>query len=122
LIKGLRDGTIDAIISNHYPIEEEGKKLEYPYAKFGANGLETCFAALNTYATNLEIEILIDKLTSGPAAILGIEIENLVIGEKANITIFDKAREWVYEKSLSKSDNNPFLGQKLIGKVIETIV
>jgi dihydroorotase len=122
LVKGLKEGTIDAIISNHYPIEEEGKKLEYPYAKFGASGLETCFAALNTFVPSLDLEVIIQKLTEGPASILGISIDPIAVGEKANLTIFDKTKEWTFEKTLSKSQNNPFLGQKLIGKVIETIV
>jgi dihydroorotase len=122
LIKGLKENTIDAIISNHYPIEEEGKKLEYPYAKFGASGLETCFAALNTFVPSLDTEVIVEKLTTGPANILGIELEPIAIGNKASLTIFDKALEWTFTKTLSKSDNNPFLGQSLIGKVIETII
>jgi dihydroorotase len=119
LIKGLKDGTIDAIISNHYPIEEEGKKLEYTYAKFGASGIETCFAAINTYAPSLDLETLIQKLTTGPASILGIEQSPIAVGEKVNLTLFDPEAEWNYNQTYSKSNNNFFLGTTLKGKVIE---
>jgi dihydroorotase len=121
LVKGLKEGTIDAIVSNHYPIEEEGKKLEYPYAKFGASGIETCFAALNTFVPNLDTETLVERLTTGPASILGVTIDPIAVGERANLTVFDKAAEWTFDKSVSLSANNPLLGKKLVGKVIEVV-
>jgi dihydroorotase len=121
LVKGLKDDTIDAIVSNHYPIEEEGKKLEYSYAKFGASGLETVFSALNTYCVNLDLETLIYKLSYGPRQILDIECEGIQIGAKAELTLFSTSQEWKFESSSSKSKNNPFLGQFFKGKVIEVI-
>lgn len=121
LIKGLKDGLIDAIVSNHYPIEEEGKKLEFPYAKFGASGIETCFAACNTYAPSLDLETLIEKLTYGPRSILGLTAEGIKVGSAASLTLFDPTAEWVFEESQSRSANNPFLGKTLRGKVIEVL-
>ncbi len=121
LIKGLKEGTIDAIVSNHYPIEEEGKKLEFPYAKFGASGLETCFAACNTYVSGLDLEILIDKLTYGPRNIMGIESEGIAVGAAAHLTLFEPDTEWVFEESFSRSKNNPFLGKTLKGKIVDVL-
>ncbi len=121
LVKGLKDDTINAIVSNHYPIEEEGKKLEFTYAKFGASGIETLFSALNTYCPQLELETLIEKITYGPRNILGIDSEGIQIGAKAELTLFSPSTEWKYENTLSKSKNNPFLGQVFKGKVIEVI-
>ncbi len=121
LIKGLKDDSIDAIVSNHYPVEEEGKKLEFTYAKFGASGLETVFSALNTFCVNLDLETLIYKLTYGPRSILNIESDGIQVGAKADLTLFSPSTEWKFETSVSKSKNNPFLGQLFKGKVVEVI-
>jgi dihydroorotase len=121
LIKGLKDGVIDAIVSNHYPIEEEGKKLEFPYAKFGASGIETCFAACNTFVPALDMETLIYKLSYGPRSILGLTSEGIKAGSAAALTLFDPTAEWVFEESQSRSNNNPFLGKTLRGKVIDVL-
>ncbi len=121
LIKGLKDGVIDAIVSNHYPIEEEGKKLEFPYAKFGASGIETCFAACNTFVPALDMETLIYKLSYGPRSILGLTSEGIKAGSAAALTLFDPTAEWVFEDSQSRSNNNPFLGKTLRGKVIDVL-
>jgi dihydroorotase len=121
LIKGLTEGVITAISSNHAPFDAESKDLEFHYAKFGASGIETVFAALNTFCKKLPIGILIKALTEGPRSIL--ELENPIIqeGDKANLTIFDLDKEWVFDQTESSSLNNPFLGKTLIGKVIKTI-
>lgn len=121
LIKGLREGTLDAIVSNHYPIEEEGKKLEFPYAKFGASGIETCFAVCNTFASGLDLETLIDKLTYGPRAIMGIHSEGIGVGAPAHLTLFEPGTEFVFEESHSRSQNNPFLGKTLRGKIVDVL-
>ncbi len=118
LIKGLKEGTVDAIVSNHYGIEEEGKQLEFPYAKFGASGIETCFSALNTYAGNLDLETLIRSLTSGPRKILNLERGEIKQGYEGGLTLFDTEMEWTFDKTYSLSKNNPFLGERLKGKVI----
>ncbi|MBK9688261.1 MAG: dihydroorotase [Saprospiraceae bacterium] len=121
LIKALKDGVIDAIVSNHYPIEEEGKKLEFPYAKFGASGIETCFAACNTFVPALDLETLVDKLSYGPRSILGLTTEGIKAGSAAALTLFDPTAEWVFDESQSRSGNNPFLGKTLRGKVIDVL-
>ncbi len=121
LIKALKDGVVDAIVSNHYPIEEEGKKLEFPYAKFGASGIETCFAACNTFVPALDLETLVDKLSYGPRSILGLTSEGIKAGSAATLTLFDPSAEWVFDESQSRSGNNPFLGKTLRGKVIDVL-
>lgn len=121
LVKGVKEGTIDAIVSNHYPIEEEGKKLEFPYAKFGASGIETCFAALNTYAVNLDLDSVVRALTTGPRNILNLESSEIKQGYEGSLTLFDPGVEWTFDKTQSLSKNNPFLGYKLKGKVIAVL-
>jgi dihydroorotase len=121
LIKGLKEDTIDAIVSNHYPIEEEGKNLEFAYAKFGASGIETCFAALNTYANSLDLDTLIYKLSIGPRIVLNRPQSIIASGNKADMTIFDPSQSWTFHKTQSVSKNNPFLGETLKGSVIDVI-
>ncbi|HMP29020.1 MAG TPA: dihydroorotase, partial [Saprospiraceae bacterium] len=123
LIKGLKDHTITAIASNHYPLEDEVKNLEFPYAKFGASGIETVFSALITYTKGkIPLDIIIQKLTTGPRSILGIDQVTIDEGRTAELTLFDPDLEWTFATSKSTSKNNPFLGQTLKGKVIGTLV
>lgn len=125
LIAGLIDGSIDAIISNHTPLDEEVKNLEFPYATPGAIGLETCLpATIGALKTHLPIEEIIYKMAERPREILGIHIPVINEGEKANLCIFDLKCPWIYEaeqvKSLSK--NSPYLGATFDVKVLKTLV
>lgn len=123
LIKGVKTGTIAAIVSNHRPIEQEKKKLEFAYANKGMTGLEICFSILNDQIVGhgLELEDLLKALTSGPRAILGIEEPKIELGKPADLTLFDPSETWIYEKSLSLSNNSPYIGQAFTGKVIATV-
>ena len=124
LQKSLSDGTLDYISSNHVPLEIEKKHLEYPYASHGAIGLETTFAALNTYVPKVvDLETIIEKLTTGPRSVLNIKTPTLAIGEMAKLTIFDPTTEWTYDKQSIKSTshNSPFIGDRFTGKVIATV-
>lgn len=116
---GLKDGTIDAIVSDHNPQDEESKNLEFDMADFGIIGLETSFAVANTYS-NLSIEALVEKLTSNPARLLRLQEETIQEGATANITIFNPDLEWVFtEKDIrSKARNTPFVGYTLKGRVV----
>lgn len=116
---GLADGTIDFICSNHIPHDEEAKNLEYPYAAFGATGLEVAFAVSNTFS-EMPFENLIDKWVINPRKILNLPIPKIEEGEKANLTIFDTQKTWTFESKdiQSKSFNSPFIGQQLKGKTI----
>jgi len=114
--QGLADGTIDAIVSDHNPHDEESKNLEFDHADFGITGLETVFS-LSIMHTNLGVEDVIEKLTSRPRHILRLKEVSIGEGSNANLTFFDSDAEWVFNKSYSKSKNTPFLGQTLKGRV-----
>lgn len=120
LIVGLQDGTIDMINSNHTPIDEEGKNLEFTYADFGVLGLQTAFAASWTALNGrLPLETLIEKLAIRPREIFGLEIPSIKIGQNANLTIFNPNQRWTFQEAeiRSKSKNTSFIGMQLQGKV-----
>ena len=115
LLKGVQDGTIDIITSDHNPIDIEHKKMEFDLAKNGTIGLESTFGALSTV---LPLETIIQKLTEKKSR-FGIENQTIDKGQKANITLFSPEGNWTFEKEniLSKSKNSAFLGAKMKGKV-----
>jgi len=113
---GLADGTIDVIVSDHNPHDEESKNLEFDHADFGITGLETAFS-LSLMYTGLSVEDIIEKLTSRPRYILRLQERYIDENTDANLTFFEEATEWIFDKSYSKSKNTPFLGQNLKGKV-----
>lgn len=125
VIEGLRDGTIDAISTDHAPHTAEDKK-DFEKAPNGIIGLETSLAVGITYLVrpgHLLLEELINKMTINPSKILGIEAGTLSEGSKADLVIFDPEEEFVVDKTKmkSKSKNTPFDGMKLYGKVKFTI-
>ncbi|MCU0325632.1 MAG: dihydroorotase [Spirosomaceae bacterium] len=122
LKKGLADGTIDAVVSNHNPHDEEAKNLEFDLADFGIIGLETAFAAANTFG-GLPIGNLIEKLTVNPRKLLRMTQVEIAEGSKANLTVFEPDLKWEFtEKDIrSKSKNTPFVGKKLKGKVVAVL-
>lgn len=123
LWEGLADGTIDVIVSDHNPQDEESKKLEFDMAEFGVIGLETVFSSINTNNEKLSLEEIIEKITDNPRKILRLKNPIIKEGEKANLTVFAPNEAWVYEekKIVSKSRNSPFIGKTLKGKVIRVI-
>ncbi|MEA5460511.1 dihydroorotase [Arcicella sp. LKC2W] len=123
LWEGLADGTIDVIVSDHNPHDEESKKLEFDMAEFGVIGLETVFSSINTNNEKLSLEEIIEKITDNPRRILRLTNPTIKEGEKANLTVFAPNKTWVYEekKIVSKSRNSPFIGKTLKGKVIRVI-
>jgi dihydroorotase len=118
--KAVADDTIDAIVTDHNPQDDESKKLEFDLAEFGMIGLETAFAALNTHNKKIRIEKIIQKMTEGPRNILNLPSPPIAEGEIANLTVFDTETEWQFTESdiRSKSKNTPFKGKKFKGKVI----
>ena len=115
LLKGIEDGTIDMITSDHNPIDIEHKKMEFDGAKNGTIGMESAFGALMTV---LPLETVIDKLTAGKTT-FGIAIETINEGSKANITLFNPETKSTFTKTsiLSKSKNSAFLETEMKGKV-----
>jgi dihydroorotase len=123
LRKGLMDGTIDAITSDHRPQDIESKDVEFDHASNGMIGLETAFALINSNRSKMRHETIIAALTSKPRALLNLKSISIKEGEAANITLFDPDKEWIFEKKHihSKSANTPFIGTKFKGKVIGVI-
>jgi dihydroorotase len=117
---GLADGTIDCLVSDHSPHDDECKNLEFDHADFGILGLETAFS-LGVMHSGLPLEELIEKLTSRPRAILRLPSVRVAEGQPANLTVFSADEEWTYNKSYSKSRNSPFLGQTLKGRAVGVI-
>lgn len=121
LIKGIEDGTIDTITSQHNPQDEECKKLEFDKADFGIIGFETLFAIANSVLTpKIGIEKVVSLLAEKPRQILGLQIPELKENAIAEFTIFDPTEKWTFtEKDIfSKSKNTPFVGTEFTGKVI----
>ena len=121
LIAGLKDGTIDVIVSAHQPQNIELKDVEFEYADFGAINLQTSFALANTsFGNSISNEVLIEKIAINPRKILGIQIPTINEGEEANFTLFNPSEEWIFYKSenKSKSANTPLFEKKLIGRVV----
>ncbi|MDQ6478636.1 dihydroorotase [Dyadobacter sp. LHD-138] len=114
--QGLSDGTIDAIVSDHNPHDEECKNLEFDHADFGITGLETAFS-LAVMHSGLKTEDIVEKFTTQPRHILRLPEVTIGAGSEANLTFFEPESEWVFDKTYSKSKNTPFLGQKLKGAV-----
>jgi dihydroorotase len=121
LWEGLADGTIDVVVSDHNPQDEESKNLEFDLADFGITGLETAFAVLNTHNTRLPLDYLVGKLTHLPRTILRLPSITVSEGCQANFTIFNPDLEWVFKETRSKSKNSPFFNQPLKGKAMYVI-
>jgi dihydroorotase len=121
LKKGLIDGTIDAIVSQHTPQEVEFKDVEFEVAEYGMIGLQTAFSL--ALKTGLDLNLIIQKLAVSPREILNIDIPAIAEEQPANLVLFDVDAEWEYTRknNRSKSYNSPFLGQNLKGKVLLTI-
>ncbi|THD67837.1 dihydroorotase [Robertkochia marina] len=115
LLKGLTDGVIDMVTSDHDPRDIEGKKVEFDYADYGTIGLESAFGALNTL---LPLDKTISLLTSGRGR-FKMELPAIEKGAMANLSLFDPSPEYVFKKShvISTSANSAFYDQKLKGKV-----
>lgn len=125
VIEGVKDGTIDAIITDHAPHSAGEKSVGYGKAPNGIIGLETLFAAsVKALRNEMGMEEIIYKLTAAPAGILGIDAGALKVGGAADITVFDPAEKWVYEaeKSFSKSRNTPFDGYEFDCRVKYTVL
>ncbi|QCX39349.1 dihydroorotase [Aureibaculum algae] len=116
LKKGIVNGTIDMITSDHNPIDIENKKVEFENAKNGTIGMESFFGAINKV---LPLEKTIDCITNSPRMRFKIENPTIAKGEIANITLFNPDTEYVFgeENIFSTSKNSAFIGKQLKGKV-----
>ena len=125
LIKAVRDGAIECIITDHAPHSREEKSKGLAGSSMGVVGLETSFAAVNTYMVEkgyISFEKLVEVMSINPRKIFGLE-SGIQIGKPADITIVDPKAKWVVnpEEFISMGKATPFAGKTLTGKVIATI-
>ncbi len=126
LVEGIEDGSIDVIVSDHKPEDEESKRLTFAQATTGATGVETLLPlALELFHNkSVKLDKLIAAITSNPSKILNINKGNLEKGNDADLCIFDINKPWVVDKNKlkSKSKNTPIENKKLQGQVYKTFV
>jgi len=118
LIKGLKSGTIDFIVSNHTPWEAESKSLEFSYSEFGAINLQTAFSLSATHLKDFEAAELVQKWSISPREIFGLPMATIEKGNEADLTAFLPKEEFTFSKNLSKSKNSPLLDTELTGAVV----
>jgi len=126
LIDGVNDGSIDVIVSDHKPEDEESKRLTFSQAATGAAGVETLLPlALELFHNeSIKLDRLISTMTSNPAKILRINKGSLTIGSDADLCLLDINKPWIVEqnKLKSKSKNTPIENRKLQGQILKTFV
>ena len=123
---GLADGTIDLVCSDHTPVDDDGKQVPFGEAEPGATGLELLLPLTLKWATEdrIPLPVALARITSQPAAILGIGSGHLGIGAPADVCIFDPDLYWRVEPAALRSQgkNTPFIGLEVRGKVRATLV
>jgi dihydroorotase len=126
LLDALRDGTVEAIATDHAPHARHEKEVPFEAAPFGVTGLETAFAVLYTRLVQpglLPLATLLERMSAGPARVFGIARPRVAVGAKADVVLLDLGREWqVREESFrSRSRNSWLLGETLNGAVALTV-
>jgi dihydroorotase len=126
LLDALRDGTIEAVATDHAPHARHEKEVPFEAAPFGVTGLETAFSVLHTRLVRpglLPLSTLLERMSAGPARVFGIERPRVAVGARANLVLLDLEREWtVCEESFrSRSRNSWLLDQTLVGAVAMTV-
>jgi dihydroorotase len=126
LVEGIRDGTIQAVATDHAPHARHEKDVPFEAAPFGVTGLETAFAALNTYLVEpglVSLPTLLERMSVGPARIYGLEPPRIAVGAEANLVLIDPAERWTVGENgfRSRSVNSWLLGEKLMGRVRMTV-
>lgn len=128
VLEAIKDGTIDAIATDHAPHHSDEKALEYDRAPFGITGLETAvgLACTNLVHTGvIGLQRMVEMFSTNPARIFNLEGRgSLKVGSIADVTIFDPELEWTFRaaESKSKSKNTPFDGWRFVGAPVATIV
>ena len=127
VLEGVKNGSIDAIATDHAPHPGSEKMQEFESCPFGILGLETAIGVTLEQMVHpgaIGIARMVQLFTTGPARILGIDRGTLSQGAPADVTIFSTDREWTYDvnKSFSKSRNSPFDGKSFKGGPVATVV
>ncbi len=120
LRQAVRSGVIDCLATHHLPHEKDSKVVEFEYAQYGMIGLETAFAVLRTSIEDLPLENIIALMAINPRKIFGLPAATIAEGHCACLTFFDPAAQWTLtdQHLRSRSDNSPFTGKALRGKVL----
>ncbi len=120
LVKGLKEGVIDVLTSGHLPQDDESKLLEFDQAEVGMINLQTFGSQLASLSKSVEMEVLIEKVTTAPRAILNMELPKIEEEAKANLTLFDPNAAWTFtsKSNLSKSKNSPWIEKELKGRAV----
>ena len=124
LREGVKDGTIDSIVSDHRPEDVEHKKIEYAQAAFGIIGLETAYAVANTaLKSRMTVRRIVERFCQGPRAALGLPVPHLLEGEQAEVTLFAPEHQWQFTEVdiVSRSSNTPFIGHRFTGKALGVV-
>lgn len=127
IVAGLKDGTLDCIVTDHAPHHADDKNVEYNLAAFGISGLETSFALSYTELVKggaLTLPQLAHKMSAAPAEILSLKGGKIEAGAPADLTIVDLNEEWTIDPNefASKGRNTPFAGVKVTGRVKYTVI
>jgi dihydroorotase len=126
LVEALREGTIEAVATDHAPHAPHEKDAPFEEAPFGVTGLETAFAALHTHLVLpglLPLETLLERMSAGPARALGLDPPRIAVGVRANLVLLDLGARWTVTASgfRSRSANSWLLGEPLQGRVVTTV-
>jgi dihydroorotase len=126
LRRGLADGTVDAVCSDHTPVDEDAKQLPFSEAEPGATGLELLLPLTLKWAQESAVPLAtaLARITSDAARVLGIDAGHLAAGSAADVCIFDPRRYWKVEPAALRSQgkNTPYLGYEVQGRVRYTII
>lgn len=127
ILEGLKDGTIDAIVTDHSPHAQEEKDREYLFAPSGFPGLETSLGIMLTdlyHGGKLDLPLIISKMSYEPAKVFGMDCGTLSVGSAADIAVIDTELEWTVDDKefYTRGSHSPFVGRKLQGKAVLTVV
>ncbi len=126
LIEGMRDGTVDVIVSDHSPQDQESKRQPFIQAASGIAGLETMLPlALELYHNrSVPLTRILEMMTAGPARLLGLNVGRLEVGTPADLVVIDIDTPWQIREDglVAKSKNTPFDGRPVQGRALRTIV
>ncbi len=124
LIKGIKDGVITALCSDHHPQDTESKRLEYTHASSGLSSIETTFSsAIEALSESLGLEKIIELLSYGPAKVLRTVQHSIEEGNNAELTLFNPQTNWVVNRAslVSRSIYTPYFGRSVLGRAIGII-
>ncbi|HXR55573.1 MAG TPA: dihydroorotase [Casimicrobiaceae bacterium] len=126
LRRGVQDGTIDAICSDHAPVDEDGKQVPFGEAAPGASALELLLPLTLQWAAAVQLPLpeAVARITTKPASILGLAAPSLAAGMPADLCVFDPSQPWIVraEALRSQGKNTPFLGLEVVGRMRATLL